>query len=147
MLVGLLALIAAALFTGAAFYINAVEQPARLGLSDDALLTEWKPAYERATIMQVALVLISGLAGFATWIRLDGAGWVIGALLMLANIPVTLRVIMPINKRLMAIAPNAAGPESRALIQRWATLHALRTALGAAATIAYLIAAARVAVQ
>ena len=36
MLAGQLALIAAALFTGAAFYVSACEQPARLHL-DDAL--------------------------------------------------------------------------------------------------------------
>jgi hypothetical protein len=47
MLAGQLALIAAALFTGAAIYINAAEQPARLDLGDKALFTEWRSAYKR----------------------------------------------------------------------------------------------------
>ena len=46
---------------------------------------------------------------------------------------------MPTNRRLNAIATSDAGPEySRRLIVRWGGLHAVRTALGFAATAAYL---------
>lgn len=141
MILGQLALFAAALFTGAALYINAVEQPARLVLDDHALLAQWKPSYKRATVMQVSLILASFAAGFTAWILTDRSGWIVGALLMLANIPVTLRVILPVNKRLMATDPAEAGPASRALIRRWGALHAIRTALGFAASIAYATAA------
>ena len=138
MIVGQLALITAALFAGAALYINIAEQPARLGLDDRSLLTEWKPAYKRGAAMQAPLAIVGFLLGLAAWWQSGGLMWIVGALLMLANWPVTFFAIMPTNNRLMALDPQMAGPESRAMIETWASLHTIRTALGLAATIAFL---------
>ncbi len=67
MTVGDLALVSAALFTGAAFYVNFVEQPARMALDDRSLLAQWKPAYKRGTIMQSSLAIIGFLLGVTAW--------------------------------------------------------------------------------
>jgi len=45
---------------------------------------------------------------------------------------------MPTNNRLKAIAEIDAGPTSRAMLVSWGRLHAVRTVLGLAATLAYL---------
>jgi hypothetical protein len=142
MLTGLLALVVAALFTGAAFYVNFAEQPARLALDDRALLAEWKPSYKRGFAMQAPLAIIGFLLGAGAWWLSGRIPFLIGAILMLLNWPWTLLGIMPTNKTLMDTSPEDAGPASRALIVKWNGLHAVRTALGCVAVISFLIALA-----
>ncbi|MFZ1969755.1 MAG: DUF1772 domain-containing protein [Bradyrhizobium sp.] len=137
MVFGLLALIASAMFTGAAFYVNFAEQPARLTLNDRALLTEWKPSYKRGAAMQAPLALIGFVLGMLAWWRIEHIGCLIGAILIIAPWPWTLIVIRPTNNALLATDPGKAGPPSRALIVRWGVIHAVRTALGGLATAAF----------
>jgi hypothetical protein len=134
---GLLALIASAIFAGAAFYVNFAEQPARLTLDDRALLTEWKPAYKRGATMQAPLALIGFVLGMLAWWQIAHVGFLIGAILMIAPWPWTLIVIKPTNDALLATDPGKASPQSRALIVKWGTVHAVRTALGGLATAAF----------
>ena len=140
MLFGYLALTAAALFTGAAFYVNFAEQPARLTLDDRALLTQWKPAYKRGYTMQASLAIAGFVLGALAYWQTGRLPLLIGALLMLANWPWTLLAILPTNKILMATEPAAAGPETRALLMKWNRLHAVRTVLGTLATACFIAA-------
>ena len=140
MLAGHLALTAAALFTGAAFYINFAEQPARLALDDRSLLAQWKPSYNRGYTMQATLALVGFGLGVLAWSLSGRLAFVAGAVLMLANWPYTLLGIMPTNKALMETELDDAGRQTRALVERWNRLHAGRTGFGALATLAFLIA-------
>jgi hypothetical protein len=135
---GLLALIAVALFTGAAFYVNVAEQPARLMLDDRALLTEWKPSYKRGAAMQAPLALVGFLLAIIAWWQTSAAGFLVGGVAIVAAWPWTLIGIKPTNDRLLATDPDKAGPRVRALVVKWGALHAVRTGLGALATLACL---------
>jgi hypothetical protein len=141
MLNGHLALVLATAFAGAAFYINFAEHPARLGLDDRNLLKQWKPSYAAGYTMQASLAVASCVLGLAAaWMSQDWR-WLVGAVPIVANWPFTLLGIMPTNHRLQAIADDDAGPASRAMLTTWGYLHGVRTALGIAATAAYLWAA------
>jgi hypothetical protein len=137
MTIGLLALIVAALFTGAAVYVNVAEQPARLTLDDRALLTEWKPSYKRGAAMQASLALVGFALGMIAWWQASHPDFLIGAIAMIAPWPWTLLVIKPVNDVLLATAPEQAGLQTRALIVRWGALHAVCTALGALGCLAF----------
>ena len=138
MLLGQLALIVAAVFTGAAVYINVAEQPARLLLDDRAVLTEWKPAYKRGFAMQAPLAMIGFLLGMAAWWLTGNWRWALGAVLIVANWPYTLFVMMPTNNQLMAMNATAPSDQTRRLLESWGRLHAGRSALGALATLVFL---------
>jgi len=140
MFAGHVALIVAALFAGAAVYISVAEQPARLALDDRALLAQWTPDYHRGFAMQAPLALIGFGLGILAWWTTGRFAFVVGAVLLLANWPWTIFGIMPTNRMLAETAPADAGPQTRALIVKWNRLHSVRTALGCAAVLAFLVA-------
>jgi len=135
----LFATLSAALFAGAALYINLVEHPARMKLDTRYAATQWAPSYERATWMQAPLALLSALAGAVAWLWGGGMGWLVAALMIGAVVPFTFVGIMPTNHELMAPTRDLGSPETRTLLERWARLHAVRTVLSLAATVTYLV--------
>ena len=134
---GLLALIASAIFSGAAFYVNFAEQPARLTLDDRALLAEWKPAYKRGAAMQAPLAVVGFLFGLLAWWRVSDTAFLVGAILIIAPWPWTLIVIKPVNDALLATDIDKAAAPTRALVVKWGAIHAVRTVLGGLATAAF----------
>jgi len=131
------ALMLATLFAGAALYITLVEHPARLTLADAPLLAQWRPSYKRALPIQAGLAVAGGIAGLAVWSVTRDWRWLAGAVALLANWPFTLLVIMPVNKRLLALSADEAGAESRSMLGRWGGLHNVRSVLGAVAALLF----------
>jgi hypothetical protein len=111
MLAGHLALTIAALFTGAAIYINIAEQAARVQLDDRSVLAEWKLAYKRGYMMQASLAIMGGLFGLVAFLSSLDWRWLLAALIVRANWPCTIFVTMPTNRRLIDTLPEAATTE------------------------------------
>jgi Anthrone oxygenase len=138
---GQLALVTAALFAGAAVYINLAEQHARLTLDERAMLAQWKPSYKRGFMMQSTLAAVSCAFGIAAFVLTYNWRWLIGAALIGVNWPYTLLIIMPTNKMLEETQPETANATTRAMVLQWGRLHGVRSVLGFGAVIAYFWAA------
>src|SRR4029453_18414272 len=84
MLIAHLAFLLAAAFTGAAVYVAAVEQPARLALGNRGALAQGKPSYARGKVMQAALAAFGGALAFWTWWNGGGPLWLAAGIVLLA---------------------------------------------------------------
>jgi uncharacterized membrane protein len=134
----LIATLSCAVFAGAAVYINLVEHPARMSCGTEAAINQWAPSYRRATWMQAPLALLGFLSAVIAWLAGASTAWLIGGVLLGLVIPVTLLVIMPTNKRLLSADLDRQSEEARKLLNRWNSLHGIRTALSIAALLFFL---------
>ncbi|MEN3971051.1 DUF1772 domain-containing protein [Sphingomicrobium sp. XHP0235] len=140
LLFAIIALTSAALFAGAATYISMVEHPARLLLDDGPLLAQWQPSYAKALPIQSGLAILGGVCGLAAWYFSGRWLWIAGSAVLLANWPFTIVAIMPTNKRLQAVPPTQAGPDTRELLLSWGRLHDRRSLLGLISTLLLAVA-------
>lgn len=134
----LLASLSAALFAGAALYINVVEHPARMSLETRMAALQWAPSYKRATWLQAPLAVFCLLSGAGVWLLGGSIGWLFAALLVGSVVPFTFGVIMPTNHKLLAPGRDLSSMETRQLLVRWGQLHAVRTILSLVGTAIFL---------
>ncbi|KAA1011356.1 DUF1772 domain-containing protein [Paraburkholderia panacisoli] len=125
-------------FSGAAIYISLVEHPARMQCDTRTAATVWAPSYRRATIMQAPLAVLSCIAGIAAWWLGGAAIWLVGALLIGSVVPFTLIIIKPTNAQLLTQGRDLASAETRASLEKWGRLHAVRSVSSLAASLIFL---------
>ncbi|MCI4680527.1 DUF1772 domain-containing protein [Rhodoblastus acidophilus] len=134
MLSGVLALVFAAAFAGAALYLVLVEQPARLALDDSSMIREWAPSDRRGFALLGGLAVLAALAGLAAFGQNSDIRWLIGALIVLASWPYTFFVIVPLNNRLLATSAARPDADAREIVTFWGQLEWGLFALGVVAT-------------
>ncbi len=137
MISGTLALAFAAAFSGAAFYVNWVEQPARLALDEEALLREWRPSDSRGVALLAALALIAAIAGFIAYFESQDLRWAIGALVMISMWPYTYFVMEPLNNQILSLRGRDVAA-ARALIRQWGLIESGLTAIGLVGVLVFL---------
>jgi hypothetical protein len=114
-------------------YITVAEHPARLSCDTRTATSQWAPSYQRATLMQAPLAVLSLVSGTLAWLCGAGILWFCASILIGLVVPFTLLVIMPTNRGLLEPGRDLASPETRTLLIRWGSLHAVRTWLSLAA--------------
>jgi uncharacterized membrane protein len=133
-----LATLTGGLFTGAAVYVTLVEHPARVSCGSALAISEFRPSYKRAAVMQATLALVGAAAALVRWGVSGGRGWLVGGLLLGAVIPFTVCVIGPTNKRLFEGSLDLNSPESANLLTRWGRLHTVRSAVSLGAFLIFV---------
>jgi len=138
-----IAIWAAGLFSGAAFYVSLVEHPARMQCGTLLAATEFGPSYKRGAVMQATLAVVGTLTGVTAGLANGSTAWLTGSLLLFLVVPFTLIVIFPTNHKLLDPALDKSSPEARQLLVRWGRLHDVRTVLSLGAFIVFVLAVYR----
>ena len=93
--------------------------------------------------MQAMLAVVGTLAGVAAGLAHGSTAWLSGSLLLFLVVPFTLIVIFPTNHKLLDPALDKSSPEAHRLLVRWGRLHEVRSVLGLAAFIVFVLASRR----
>jgi Domain of unknown function (DUF1772) len=137
MISGTLALAFAAAFTGASFYVNWVEQPARLKLDDAALLSEWGPSDSRGVALLAGLALLAAIAGFIAYFDTQDVRWAFGAIVMILSWPYAFFLMSPLDNQVRSLRGGDVAA-ARALVRQWGIVESGLTAIGAVAVLVLL---------
>lgn len=140
MLFGIVAVMCAGFFAGAASYISLVQQPAARTLGTAGAVKFFGPMYAKAAPFQASLALIGSVSALVSCWLGNGWLWLTGAIFLLAVVPFTLLVIKPTNDRLKDSGLDAASEEAETLLDKWSRLHAFRIGASIVSFVIFIIA-------
>ena len=135
-----IALICAGLFAGGAMMQTIVDHPSRIAAENEAGIAQMQLSLRAADPYMPLLAVVGGLTALWSYYVGRGPADLLAGLLLLAVVPFTWLLIIPVNSRIHAHRPgNANVIEVKGHLHRWGRLHAMRSVLG---TLALIILAA-----
>ncbi len=116
---------------------NWVEQPARMALDDNALLSEWRPSDSRGVALLSAFALAAAVAGFIAYFESQDVRWVFGALIVISSWPYAFFVMAPLNNQILSLRGRDVSA-ARALVRQWGLVESGFAAIGVLAVAMFL---------
>ncbi len=136
---GLLATLAAGIFTGAALFVHFVGQPAWMEQEPPLALRVFNGIYKRAKIMQPLSVILSVLGSLLAWLAGGTAWWLLGGAAMFFLFPFTYLWMLSINHQLNDPGLEANPAQGLALLEKWGRLHFIRCLISLGAFFLFLL--------
>ena len=133
-----IATLLAGLWAGCSVYIAVAEHPSVLKVGVGFATDYFRVMSRRTAPLMMALAGLSGAAALYIYLTAGGAGWLLGAILMIGMFPFTGLLIVPTNLKLLKVDCETNPEEALALHRRWSTMHWLRTVIGAPAFLIFL---------
>ena len=137
MIWGTFAFAFAAAFTGALFYVNWVEQPARLRLDERALLSEWGPSDSRGVALLARLRSSAAISGFIAYFDTQDVRWAFGAVVIIGSWLYAFFVMSPLDNQIRSLRGGDVAA-ARALVRQWGIVELGLTAIGVVAVLMFL---------
>ena len=118
----------AAIF-GYAVAASAVAYPAMMATSRATAVEYFSPFFHKSAHMQLVLSLM--VLGLSLLISVMGGGWLwlIGAVILGLSGPYTMKILMPVNNRIMADGADIDSDQMTNDLGSWGRLHFPRTVL------------------
>ncbi|WP_298974978.1 DUF1772 domain-containing protein [uncultured Roseobacter sp.] len=114
---------------GYAVAASAVAYPAMMATSRATAVEFFAPFFHKSAHMQLVLSLI--VLGLSLVISLMGGGWLwlIGGVVLQVSGPYTIKILMPVNNRIMAEGADINSDQMTKDLGSWGRLHFPRTVL------------------
>lgn len=121
-----------AIVFGYAVSASAVAHPAMMASSRDVAVGFFAPFFHKSAHLQLVLSLI--VLGLSLVISLMGGGWLwlTGAVVLQLSGPYTIKILMPVNNRIMAEGADVNSDQMGRDLAAWGGLHLPRTVLAGA---------------